>query len=70
VQVRRVGSLPNPAVPAYTAVDMRLGWQVRPGLELSLTLRNLGDGKHPEWGNPAARAEVDRSAVLKMVWKL
>jgi iron complex outermembrane receptor protein len=70
VQLRYVGKLPNPAVPAYTAIDMRLGWQVRPDLELSLTVRNLGDARHPEWGSAASRVEVGRNVFLRAVWRM
>ncbi|MBI2772748.1 MAG: TonB-dependent receptor [Burkholderiales bacterium] len=70
VQVRRVGALPSPAVPAYTAVDLRWGWRVRPDLELSFTVRNLTDSRHPEWGNPASRVEIERSFLLKAVWRI
>ncbi|MEO7547415.1 MAG: TonB-dependent receptor, partial [Ramlibacter sp.] len=69
-QLRHVGELPSPVVPSYTALDARWGWQVRPDLELSLTARGLGGGRHPEWGAPASRAEFDRSLVLKAVWQL
>lgn len=69
-QLRHVGSMPSPSVPAYTALDMRLGWRVRPDLELSLSLRNLGDNRHPEWGAPGARAEFERAFFLKAVWRL
>jgi iron complex outermembrane receptor protein len=68
--VRRVGALPNPVVPAYTAVDLRWGWHVRPGLELSLAVRNLGDPGHPEWGSPLNRAEFERSVFINAVWRL
>jgi iron complex outermembrane receptor protein len=70
VQVRHVGALPSPSVPAYTAVDLRWGWHVRPGLELSLAVRNLGDPRHPEWGSPVNRAELDRSVFVKATWRL
>jgi len=70
VQVRHVGALPSPSVPAYTAVDLRWGWHVRPGLELSLAVRNLGDPRHPEWGTPVNRAELDRSVFVKATWRL
>jgi iron complex outermembrane receptor protein len=62
--------LPNPAVPAYTAVDVRWGWHVRPGLELSVALRNLGDSRHPEFGSPISRAEFERSVFFKALWRL
>ncbi|MEP6789980.1 MAG: TonB-dependent receptor, partial [Ramlibacter sp.] len=70
VQARRVGALPNPAVPAYTALDLRWGWRVRPDVELSVTVRNLGDPRHAEWGNPAGRVEVERSVFFKAVWRI
>ena len=67
VQLRRVGSLPSPAVPGYLAIDVRVGWQVRPDLELSLAVRNLGERRHSEWGN---RVELERSVFLKAVWRM
>jgi iron complex outermembrane receptor protein len=69
VFVRHVGALPLPAVPSYTAVDLRWGWRVRPDLELSLAVRNLTDKHHVEWGAPATRAQLDRSVFLKAVWR-
>jgi iron complex outermembrane receptor protein len=68
VTVRRVSALPNPAVPAYVAVDVRLGWKPRNDLELSLTGRNLFDDGHPEFGNPVTRSEIGRSAYIKLLW--
>jgi iron complex outermembrane recepter protein len=68
VQVRHSAALPSPAVPAYTAIDARWGWRVRPDLELSLALRNIGDARHAEWGSPPNRAELRRSAFVKAVW--
>ncbi|HSV46078.1 MAG TPA: TonB-dependent receptor [Ramlibacter sp.] len=70
LQLRRVGALPNPAVPAYAALDARWGWRVRPDLELSVAARNLGDRRHPEWGAAATRAELARSLLLKAEWRL
>ncbi len=68
VRLRHSGALPNPAVPAYTALDARLGWRVRPDVELSLTLQNIGEPRHTEWGNAVNRAEFPRSAFVKAVW--
>ena len=70
LQARHVGALPAPAVPAYTAVDLRWGWRVRPDLELSLAVRNLTDPQHPEWGTAGNRAEIPRSVVFRAVWRL
>jgi iron complex outermembrane receptor protein len=69
LQVRHIGALPNPAVPAYTALDARWGWRVRRDLELSVALRNLGEPRHPEWGPSANRAEFGRSVFVKAVWQ-
>jgi iron complex outermembrane receptor protein len=68
--VRRIGALPNPGVPAYTAVDARLGWRPRNDVELSLTLQNLFDPMHPEFGSAATRSEIERSVFLKLLWRM
>jgi iron complex outermembrane recepter protein len=68
--VRRVGALPNPAVPAYTAVDSRLAWSPWRDFEMALVLRNLADPRHPEWGASPARTEFERSAALQLRWRL
>lgn len=66
--VRKVGALSNPGVPGYTAVDARLGWEMRRGLELSVYGHNLGGG-HGEYGPLATRTEVGRSLGVKLVWQ-
>lgn len=63
LMLRRVGALPSPAVPAYTAVDLRLGWRPDPRWELSLAARNLFDPGHPEFGGAATRGEIARSVT-------
>jgi iron complex outermembrane receptor protein len=68
VMARYVGQLPNPQVPAYTAVDVRLGWKVSSELQLSLLLQNLFDRSHPEWGAAANRAEYQRGFFFKVLW--
>lgn len=67
---RYVGELPNPAVPAYTAVDARFGWRILKELELSLELQNLFDPVHPEW-NTAANdpVEFQRAVFLELIWR-
>jgi iron complex outermembrane receptor protein len=68
--LRRVGALASPAVPSYTAVDMRYGWRIRKGLELSLIGQNLSDPKHAEAGTAPARMAYERAVLLKLVWTL
>jgi len=68
--VRHIGALPDPGVPAYTAVDARLAWRARRDLEFSVTLNNLFDANHSEFGAPATRSEFERSIFLKVLWRL
>jgi iron complex outermembrane receptor protein len=68
VALRHVGALPKPAVPAYTAVDVRYGWRIRPGLDLSLIAQNLFDPRHAEWGAAATRSEYERALAVRLVW--
>lgn len=70
VDVRHVGTLPAPRVPAYTAVDMRVGWRVRPGLELSVVGENLFDPSHVEYGDPAIASAIPRTVFFKVTWAL
>jgi iron complex outermembrane receptor protein len=66
--VRRVAELPNPIVPAYTAVDVRYAWQVRPDLELSLTARNALDEEHAEFNSAPTRSEISRDLFAQIRW--
>jgi iron complex outermembrane receptor protein len=67
--LRHVSALPNPAVPAYTAVDARLGWRARRDTELSLAVQNLFDPRHVEFGAAGTASEIPRSVFLKLLWR-
>ena len=69
VMLRRVGELPNPRVPAYSALDLRLGWRARRDLELSVTLQNALDRSHPEINAAPGRSEIDRGVFLRAKWQ-
>jgi iron complex outermembrane receptor protein len=69
VMLRWVGKLPNPAVPAYTAVDLRYGWNLSRHLELSLVGRNLLDPHHGEFGAAGGRSDYERALMVKLVWR-
>lgn len=56
-------------VPAYTELDARLGWRLRPDLELSLLGRNLLHRSHPEIGLGPGRREIERSVHLMLRWE-
>jgi len=66
LMLRRVGALTSPDVPAYTAVDLRLGGRPMPGVELALMARNLLDRGHGEFTPVATRAEIGRSLLLQL----
>jgi iron complex outermembrane receptor protein len=60
--VRAVSALPNPAIPGYAELTLRLGWRPRPGLELSVVGQDLLHDHHLEVGGPpATRVEFERS---------
>jgi iron complex outermembrane receptor protein len=67
--LRRVGALPRPVVPSYTALDIRFGWEIRPDLELSLIARNLLAADHPEFGAPASRSVYERNVFGRLTWR-
>jgi len=69
VIVRHVGRRPSPEVPRYTAVDVRWGWHVMRNVELSLTIENLTERRHAEWGG-SNRVEFERAVFLKLLVKL
>jgi iron complex outermembrane receptor protein len=67
--VRYVSALPDPAVPSYTAFDARYAWRPRAGLELSVSVQNLFDERHPEFGSAGSRAEIERGVFVKATWQ-
>lgn len=67
--LRSVDSLPNPGVPAYVALDARLGWKIAKGTELSLSGFNLLDNRHPEFGALSARSEIGRKIDARILWQ-
>ena len=69
VRARRISSLPNPYVPAYTAIDFRIGWRPWRQLEASLSIQNAFDPGHAEWGPAVNRAEFERAFFVQLVWR-
>jgi iron complex outermembrane receptor protein len=68
--VRVIGGLPDPNIPGYVALDMRLGWTVLKSVEVSLSGFNLLDQRHPEFGTDPTRSELDRTFYARLVWNL
>jgi len=67
VSLRAVGALPNPAVPSYVALDARIAWVIRPGIELSLAGFNLGDSRHVEFGSGPNASQLPRRFLLGLL---
>ncbi|MCD6073636.1 MAG: TonB-dependent receptor, plug [Rhodospirillales bacterium] len=68
IAVRRVDELSSPIVPGYTTLDARIGWQIRPDMQLSLAAFDLLDQEHPEFSAISTRNEIGRSVFLKLQW--
>jgi iron complex outermembrane receptor protein len=66
---RYVSRIDNQQVPAYEELDVRLGWQPRPDLELSIVGQNLLHDDHAEFGALADRREIERGVYGKIVWR-
>jgi iron complex outermembrane receptor protein len=63
VMLRHVGALRTPDVPAYTAVDLRLGARVGPDIDLALVAQNLS-GSHGEFTSIQTRTEFGRNVLF------
>ncbi|MGN6313849.1 MAG: TonB-dependent receptor plug domain-containing protein [Rhodanobacteraceae bacterium] len=61
--LRSVGALPNPHVPAYTELNARLGWRVNDKLQFSLSGFNLLHPWHQEYVFPDSD-RIGRSVYL------
>jgi iron complex outermembrane recepter protein len=66
ITARHVSALSAPAVPAYTALDVRWGWQVSDRVELALTGQNLLDPGHGEFTDLATRTEIGRALFVEL----
>jgi iron complex outermembrane receptor protein len=54
-------------IPAYHTADLRVGVQLRPGMELTIVGQNLFDPRHPEWArDPGPTVEIRRSAYVRL----
>ena len=66
--LRHVASLPAPAVPAYTVLDLSLGWQLGRQTRLMLSARNLLNRRHLEFasGSAANPIQIERALDLSL----
>jgi iron complex outermembrane receptor protein len=58
--LRNVGSLPNPAVPGYTELNARLGWQISKRWGAAISGSNLLHANHEEFTVPPSE-EIPRA---------
>jgi iron complex outermembrane receptor protein len=59
-------------IDSYVELDLRLGWEARPGLELSLIGQNLLDNRHQEFLPDfisTQPTEVQRSIYGRATWR-
>ncbi len=71
--LRRVGKLKSQdqEIPAYTELDIRLGYAVNKNLDLSLVGQNLLDSRHAEFSETSIIpvSYIPRSVYAKATWK-
>ena len=68
--LRHVGERPNPIVPAYSELDLRLGWLAGRGWEISLVGQNLLHDRHLEFGQiNAPRFNFERGIYVRSAWR-
>jgi iron complex outermembrane receptor protein len=66
------GPLIHVEVPSYFRLDSRLGWRLSRSVELSVTLQNLLNARHPEFNDSAGgvpSTQIRRSAYAQVIWK-
>jgi iron complex outermembrane receptor protein len=66
--LRHVAALADPAVSAYTSVNLRYGWQPRPDLDVSLLGANLGSGGHGEFADVSTRTYFKPEVLLNLAY--
>jgi iron complex outermembrane receptor protein len=69
----RVSALTNQGIPAYTRLDLRLGWRPAESIELSVGGQNLLHKGHTEFNATDIgiidEDQVKRSAYAKLTWR-
>jgi iron complex outermembrane receptor protein len=66
---RYVSALPLPAVEAYHEADVRVGYRLRPGWDLSVLGGNLRAPRHVEFRAGTAPETYERSVALRSAWR-
>jgi iron complex outermembrane receptor protein len=66
---RYVGALPDPAIPEYVGLDIRLGWNPTPRLSLVVAGQNLLKDVHREFWPEDEGRQINRGVYAKVVWQ-
>lgn len=72
VWLKYTSSMRNPAVPAYTALDLRYAWRIGRHVTMALIGQNLLDQRHLEFVPdtlPMQPTEIGRSLMIKGAWR-
>jgi iron complex outermembrane receptor protein len=68
--LRYASDRPDPAVPSYTTLDLRLGWRPNSQWEISVTGRNLLEPQFVEFVTTnSLNEQVHRSVTAKVTWR-
>ncbi len=66
---RYISRLRQPVVPAYGASDVRVAWEVRPGVEASVVGQDLFQDHHLEWPSGSGPSvEIGPSVYARVTW--
>ena len=66
---RYVTELPSPPVDAYSEIDVRAGYHVRPGWDLSVIGTNLFSPSHLEFRGGTPPQVYERAVTLRSTWR-
>ena len=67
--LRYVGALPEPALPSYVELNVRVGWRASAHFDVSLNGWNLLHDHHMEFAAPTGES-IGRMAALEARWRL
>jgi iron complex outermembrane receptor protein len=55
-------------ISQYSELDARLSWRNAEEFEVAIVGQNLLHDRHPEFGTPEARGEIQRAVYAKVTW--
>jgi len=67
--LRAIGEIARPGVPAYAELNAKLTWQPTAKVDLSIVGQNLLHPRHPEFGAPATRRDIERGVYGLVEWR-